>query len=199
MSEQNESPPSAPSSAAEAALIDALRSNAGLTIAIGIIMLVAGIGALIAPAVAGLSLTIMVGFTLAVAGISQCVLAFKAGAFGRGLMLFLVGAIMAFAGFYMISQPVAGLASLTLLFMAWLIASGILEIGVALQLRPAAGWGLELANGVVTLLLGILLWQQFPLSGIWAIGVLFGIKLVFSGWALIFIGRSVRQATADQS
>ncbi|MEM8769836.1 MAG: DUF308 domain-containing protein, partial [Pseudomonadota bacterium] len=94
-----------------------------------------------------------------------------------------------------VSQPVSGLASLTIFFMAWLIASGILEIGVAFQLKPAAGWGLELANGVVTLLLGILLWQQFPLSGIWAIGVLFGIKMIFSGWALIFIGRAIRQAT----
>ncbi|MEM8768203.1 MAG: DUF308 domain-containing protein, partial [Pseudomonadota bacterium] len=114
MSEQEGQPLSAAEAAAGAALIDALKRNAGLTIGIGIIMVLAGLGAVIAPAVAGLSLTIMVGFTLAIAGISQCVLAFKAGAFGRGLAMFLVGAIMAFAGFYMVSQPVSGLASLTI-------------------------------------------------------------------------------------
>lgn len=43
--------------------------------------------------------------------------------------------------------------------------------------------------------LGFLLWRQFPLSGAWAIGILFGIKMVFSGWALIFVGRSVKKVT----
>jgi len=176
-------------------LVDAIRANAGVAIAIGVIMLIAGIAALAAPAVAALSITIMVGFTLAVSGISQCVLAFRAGAFGQGLMIFVVGALMAFAGFYMISQPVAGVASLTILLMAYLLATGILEIGVAFQLRPATGWGLQLTNGILTLLLGVLLWQQFPLAGIWAIGVLFGLKMIFSGGALIAIGRAVRENT----
>lgn len=177
-------------------LTDAIRRNAGLAIAIGVIMLIAGLAALAAPAVAGISITIMVGLTLALSGISQCFLAFKAGAFGRGLVMFIIGALMAFAGFYMVSQPVAGLASLTLLFMAYLIASGILELGLALQLRPARGWGFMLSNGLLTLLLGVLLWQQFPLSGIWAIGVLFGIKMMFGGWALIFIGRALKKMPA---
>jgi uncharacterized membrane protein HdeD (DUF308 family) len=176
-------------------LVDTIRSNATLALIIGIVMIVAGLLAIGTPAVAGLSITIMVGAMLAVSGISQCFLAFKAGAFGRGLVMFIVGVLMAFAGFYMMSQPVSGLASLTILLMAYLIASGILEIGVAFQVRPAQGWGLELANGIITLLLGIMLWNQFPLSGIWAIGVLFGIKMIFSGWALIFISRAAKQAT----
>lgn len=175
-------------------LMEAIRDNAGMAIVIGVIMLIAGIAALAAPAVAALSINLVVGFTLAVSGIGQCVLAFRAGAFGRGLMIFVVGALMAFAGFYMISQPVAGVASLTIMLMAYLLATGILEIGVALQLRPAVGWGLQLTNGILTALLGILLWQQFPLAGIWAIGVLFGLKMIFSGSALIAIGRSLRQS-----
>jgi len=88
------------------------------------------------------------------------------------------------------------LAALTLILMAYLLATGILEIVVAFQLRPADGWGLELFSGAVTLLLGILLWRQFPLSGAWAIGILFGIKMVFSGWAFVFIGRAARKLEA---
>lgn len=174
-------------------LTEAIRNNAGLAITIGIIMLIAGLASIAAPAVAGVSITILVGLTLALSGISQCVLAFKAGAFGRGLVIFIIGALMAFAGFYMVSQPIAGLASLTMILMAYLIATGIFELGLAFQLRPAQGWSLQLINGILTLLLGVLLWRQFPLSGIWAIGVLFGIKMIFSGWALIFIGRALRK------
>lgn len=76
-------------------LLEAIRDNAGMAIAIGVIMLIAGIAALAAPAVVALSITIIVGFTLAVSGIGQCALAFRAGAFGQGLMIFVVGALIA--------------------------------------------------------------------------------------------------------
>ena len=65
-------------------LMEAIRENAGMAIAIGVIMLIAGIAALAAPAVAALSITLVVGFTLAVSGIGQCVLAFRAGALSAG-------------------------------------------------------------------------------------------------------------------
>ncbi|MGD8417029.1 MAG: HdeD family acid-resistance protein [Pseudomonadales bacterium] len=182
-----------------AQLIDTIRHNAGTAVAMGVIMLIAGILALIAPAVAGLSIAILVGFALAISGISQCVLAFKAGAFGRGLVMFVVGVLMVIAGFFMIGQPLEGLLSLTLLLTAYLVATGILEIIVAFQLRPAQGWGLQLANGIITLLLGALLWAQFPLSGVWAVGIIFGVKMIFSGAALIAIGRSVRKGAEAAS
>ena len=178
---------------AAANLVDAIKRNSGLTVASGSILIVAGVLAILSPFVAGLSITVMVGAMLALSGISQCFLAFRAGAFGRALVVFVVGVLMTIVGFYMINQPVSGLAALTLFLMAYLLASGILEIVVAFQLRPAEGWGLELVNGAVTLLLGILLWRQFPLSGAWAIGILFGVKMVFSGWAFVFIGRAARK------
>jgi uncharacterized membrane protein HdeD (DUF308 family) len=188
---------SEPTEGPQAELIDAIRRNAGLTVASGVILVIAGLLAILSPFVAGLSITIMVGVLLAVSGIGQCFLAFRAGAFGRALVLFAAGLLMAIAGFYMMSQPVSGLAALTLVLMAFLIATGILEIIVAFQLKPADGWGIELFNGVVTLVLGILLWRQFPLSGAWAIGILFGIKMVFSGWALIFVGRGVKKLASE--
>ena len=189
MSEQVESP--------DAGLVDGIKKNAGLTIVSGIILLVAGTLAILSPLVAGVSITMLVGAMLAVSGIGQCFLAFKTGAFGRGLMVFVVGVLMTITGFYMMNQPLAGLATLTIILMSYLLVTGVLEIIVAFQLKPASGWGLELFNGIVTLLLGIMLWRQFPLSGAWAIGVLFGIKMFFSGWAFILIGRGVKQMAVE--
>ena len=189
MSERAESP--------DAGLVDGIKKNAGLTVVIGIITVIAGLLAISSPLVAGVSITILVGAMLAISGVSQCFLAFKAGAFGRGLMVFVVGVLMTIAGVYMMNQPVAGLATLTIILMSYLLATGALEIIVAVQLKPADGWGLQLFNGVVTLLLGIMLWRQFPLSGAWAIGVLFGIKMIFSGWAFVFIGRSVKKMAKE--
>jgi len=182
-----------------AGLVEAIGRNAGLTIASGVVLLVAGLLAVLSPFVAGLSITMMVGAMLAVSGISQCFLAFRAGVFGKALVVFVIGVLMTVAGFYLVNQPVSGLVKLTLILMAYLLASGILEIFVAFQLRPADGWGVELFSGAVTLILGILLWRQFPLSGAWAIGVLFGIKMVSSGWALVFIGRGVKKLATDEA
>jgi len=178
-------------------LAKGLKANARWAIISGIVMLVAGMLAITSPFVAGISITIMVGVILVVSGISQCFLAFKAGAFGRGLVLFIVGVLMTIAGFYMMSQPVAGLATLTIILMTYLLVTGVLEIIVAFQLKPSDGWGLELFSGIVTLLLGIMLWRQFPFSGAWAIGILFGVKLIISGWTFIFIGRSVKKTAAE--
>ena len=189
MSEQVES--------VDAGLVGGIRKNARLTVVSGIILLVAGTLAILSPFVAGVSITIVVGAMLAISGIGQCFLAFKTGAFGRGLMVFVVGVLMTITGFYMMNQPLAGLATLTIVLMSYLLATGAIEIIVAFQLRPANGWGLELFSGIVTLLLGILLWRQFPLSGAWAIGILFGIKMIFSGWALVIIGRSVKRLAVE--
>ncbi len=173
-------------------LTEAIRRNSGLTTLTGVILLIAGFVAVGSPFVAGLSVTIMVGAMLAVSGLGQCIVAFKAGAFGRGIVIFLVGVAMLLVGIYLMQQPVSGLAKLTIILMAYLVATGLAEIAVAFQLRPAPGWGSELAAGVITLVLGVLLWRQFPVSGAWAVGVLFGIKLMMSGWALILIARGAR-------
>ena len=182
---------------AKGELIEALQKNSGLTTVSGVILLVAGFMAIVSPFIAGLSITIMVGAMLAVGGVGQCIVAFKAGALGRGIIIFLVGVAMVLVGLYLMQQPVSGLAKLTIILMAYLIATGLAEIAVAFQVRPAPGWGSGLAAGVITLVLGILLWRQFPLSGAWAIGVLFGIKLMTNGWALILIASGAKRLAAS--
>ena len=178
-------------------LLDGIKKNARLVVIVGILMLICGIFAIGSPLVAGVSVTIFVGAMLIVGGLAQCFLAFKAGAFGKGLLIFVVGALTAVAGFYLFNQPLSGLASITIILAAYFVVTGISELVSAFQIRPADGWGLMLSSGIVTLLLGIMIWKQFPLSGAWAVGVLFGLKLVLGGWSLIFIGRGVRGAVKD--
>jgi len=178
-------------------LLDGIKKNARLVVIVGFLMLICGIFAIGSPLVAGVYVTIFVGAMLIVGGLAQCFLAFQAGAFGKGLLIFVVGALTAVAGFYLLNQPLAGLASITIILAAYFVIAGISELVSAFQIRPADGWGLMLFSGIVTLLLGIMIWRQFPLSGAWAVGVLFGLKLVLGGWSLIFIGRSVRGAVKD--
>jgi uncharacterized membrane protein HdeD (DUF308 family) len=169
----------------EGGLIEELRQNAGWVTDIGIL-------AIGSPLVTGMAITWTVGIFLIVGGAGQCLPAFREGAFGRALLVFLTGMVTLIAGGYMVSQPVAALASITLLLAACFLATGVLAIIAALPIRPANGWVWMLANGVITLLPGLMLWKQWPLSGAWAVGLLFGVQLVTPGVALLAPGRGVR-------
>ena len=176
-------------------LLDGIKENASVAVTAGVILLIMGVFALVSPFVAGLSVTIMVGILLMIGGVGECFLAFKAGAFGKGLLIFVTGLLMALAGLYMVTQPGAGMMSLTMMLVIYLVVTGVIEVMIAFQARPEEGWGWLLFSAIMTLLLGAMLWQQFPLSGVWAVGVLFGVKMISSGWSLVFIGRSVKKIT----
>lgn len=178
-------------------LVELIRKDAKTARWVGLFMLIAGFLAVAAPFAAGLSVAMVVGVLLLVSGITQILLVFRAGSFGEGFLLVLLGVLSVIAGGYMVSQPVAALATLTLFLAAYFIASGILEAIAALGARPANGWGVLLFGGIVSILLGVMIWQQFPLSGAWAVGVLVGVKLILAGWALIAIGGAVKEAVSQ--
>jgi len=174
-------------------LVEGLRENAGWAIGVGVVMIIAGVLSLVLPFAAGLAVTAVIGATLLAGGVVQMLLAFKAGAFGRGLMIFLLGLLGAVAGIYTLMQPISALASLTLLLAAYFIATGVLAAIAAFQVRPSQGWGWMLANGIITILLGVMMTSQWPLSGAWAAGILVGVHLLSGGAALAALGSAVRK------
>ena len=176
--------------------LEEIKKNSGLTIAIGVLVLLMGFLAMGSPLIAGLSVSLMVGTMLIIGGIAQLLFAIKSGS---GIFTIIIAVLMAIVGVYMIMNPAAALASLTIFLAAYLIASGIFEALFAFQVKPAKGWGWELLNGIVSILLGAMIWNQFPISGAWAIGILFGVKLLFSGWTLIMFGLAARGMATEAS
>lgn len=169
-------------------MIDA--SNASKKIKIwGWIVLVAGVLALVAPLVSGLTVAIMVGVLMLVAGLTRLIDAFQGGGFWSGVL----GVISGIAGLVMIIHPMLGLASITMVLVAYFLVLGISEIVAAFQLRPVQGWGFLLFSGIVSVLLAWMIWSQWPLSGAWAVGVLVGVQLIFSGMTMIALGSALKQ------
>ena len=176
--------------------LEEIKKNSGLTIAIGVLVLLMGFLAMGSPLIAGLSVSLMVGTMLIIGGIAQLLFAIKSGS---GIFTIIIAVLMAIVGVYMSMNPAAALASLTIFLAAYLIVSGIFEALLAFQVKPAKGWGWELLNGIVSILLGAMIWNQFPISGAWAIGILFGVKLLFSGWTLIMFGLAARGMATEAS
>jgi len=178
----------------ESTFLEEVKKNSGLTIAMGIIVLLMGLFAMGSPFVAGISLAMAVGTILIVGGIGQLVFAVKAR---TGIFTIILGALTVIVGVYMVSKPGAALATLTMLLAIYFIISGFFEAIMAFQVRPVKGWGWSLFSGIISVVLGAMIWNQFPLSGAWAVGILIGIKLFFSGWTLLMFGLMARSAAKE--
>lgn len=166
-----------------------IKKNAGLTIWLGVVVLIVGLLAMGSPLVAGMSIAVLVGIMLIIGGIGHLIFSMQTG---KGFFSILVGVLTIIAGIYMLANPAVALATLTVFLAAYMVVSGIFEILMAFQIKPIKGWGWVLFSGILSLVLGVMIWSQFPLSGAWAIGLLVGINLVFSGWSLIMIGIAAR-------
>ncbi len=175
----------------ETQFMDGIKKNSGHAIAVGFILLLMGFLAMGSPLVAGVSVAMMVGIMLIIGGFGHLVFAFKTG---KGLFAIVLGVLTVVMGGYMVSNPGVALASLTLFLAIYLVVSGISEAMLAFHARPANGWGWALFSGILSVLLGAMIWGEFPLSGVWAIGILIGIRLFFSGLSLIMLGFAVRKA-----
>lgn len=168
-----------------------LKENSGMAIAMGVIMLLVGLMAMAAPLAAGFSVALMVGSLLFVGGIAQLIFSFK-NSMGIWSILFAVLTII--MGVYMLMSPEVALGGLTIFLATYLIVSGITEVIVFNEVRPAPGAGWGMFSGVLAVVLGGLIWSQFPLSGAWAIGILLGVRLFFNGMTLLMLGLSARNA-----
>ncbi len=179
------------------ALSNALKENAGITVAVGVALAIMGLLAIMAPLFTGAAVTILVGILMLAAGITRGVFALRAQTFGKGALMFLLGGIVALGGLLLLARPLIGLASLTMVLAAFFFADGIIEAIYAFQLRPVQGWGWMLLSGVTSGLFGLFIVYQWPVSGAWAIGVLVGVRLLFTGWSVIALG-SLSRSVIDE-
>ena len=160
---------------------------------LGVILVVLGFLAILSPLATGLSIALLVGILVVGGGIVRMMWAFKAEGLGRGILMFALGGLTLICGLALVANPLLGSAVLTLILTAYLVVDGAFEIAGALQVRPADGWGWMLAGGIASVILGILIWRQFPFSGAWAIGILLGIKLLLAGMMVLTVGSAVRR------
>ena len=159
---------------------------------LGIALVVLGIIAIIAPVLAGGTVVIVIGGLMLVAGIAQIYQGMNEPAGGSKLMSLILGGITALAGVLVIGHPLLGLGFLTLLLAAFFVVEGIWKVITSFSYRPASGWVWMLAGGGLSVVLGLLIWNQWPVSGIWAVGLLVGIDLLATGTAMLAVASTLR-------
>jgi len=176
-----------------------VRRASTLSIFWGVLPIGLGMLAVASPMVAAVAVNVLIAWLIVFAGVVHLVVAFHTREAGSIIWRLLVGlAYMCFGG-YLIARPVAGVASLTLLLASLFLLEGIFNIVLFFRAPSTLRSSWMLLDGIVTLLLGLMIYLQWPSSSAWAIGTLVGVSLIFSGVTRVMVSLAVRRATSSVS
>jgi uncharacterized membrane protein HdeD (DUF308 family) len=168
-------------------LIESVRSGGRHMTILGVISIILGIFALMAPGIAGLSVAVLLGLVVLAAGVVRMLWAFRSD----GVWSFALGSLTFLCGVALLANPLFASGVLAVVLAAYFILDGVFEIGAGFgSTGPGRGW--LVFAGVISILLGAMIWAQFPWSGAWAMGILLGIKLFLVGLVMIAGGSTVR-------
>ncbi|MFZ1050301.1 MAG: DUF308 domain-containing protein [Candidatus Sulfotelmatobacter sp.] len=176
--------------------VEIVRHASTLSILWGVLLIVFGMFAVASPFIAAVAVNVAVAWLIILAGVVHLMLAFHAHRAGRLIWKLLVGLAYVLFGVYLILHPVLGVASLTLVLAVLFLIEGILDVILFFSMRTMRGAFWVLVDGIVTLLLGLMIYVQWPSSSVWAIGVLVGVSMIISGVTQVMLSLAVRNVAA---
>lgn len=172
--------------------ISALRGNWFWFVLLGIGLIALGAVALGSVVIASLAAAVAIGILLIVGGIAEVIGAIWCRGWSGFFLHLLSGILSTVVGILFLRAPLGALAALTLLIACFLMVGGLFKVVSALSYRFAA-WGWAFASGVIDLLLGVLIWGEWPGSALWVIGLFVGVNLLFRGANWVALGLALRK------
>jgi len=164
-----------------------LKKSVGLTIALGVLLIILGLVTIALPFLGTIAIAIILAWVFIIGGVIRLIYAIqsrKTGGFGLKILVSILYIIL---GILLLTNLLEGIVTLTLLLGIFIFVEGVFEVVVAFQLRPRDGWGWTLFSGIVTVILGILIGSQWPFNAAWLLGLLVGISLLVSGiWTVMY-------------
>lgn len=156
----------------------------------GIILIIMGACALAAPVVVGAVTVMIIGGFMVIAGLAECFHALRTATVLSRITWLLMGLVTLISGVLVMAHPIFGLSFLTLLLAAYFFADGLMKIVAAFNF--AVYRGRFIFGGILSFILADLIWLNWPLSGGWAIGVLVGINLIFTGMLVLAVREELK-------
>ena len=126
-------------------------------------------------------------FAAAIEIVQAVIVGHWAGFFGHALSAILYGVL----GLIFVTRPIITAEVLTLMMALFFLVGGLFQI-VGSAWMSVGGWGWQVLDGLITVVLGLMILAQWPISGLWVIGLFIGIQLIFYGIAWMGIAWAVR-------
>lgn len=162
---------------------------------LGGVLILAGLFVLADAVAANAASTILFGLALLAAGGFEIVHALWVPHWGAFFLRLLLGLFYAISGAMLTAYPLASSNALTIAFAAALIASGAVRLCLAREYWQRHG-RLLLSSGSIGILAGLIVLLKWPISGVWALGLVVGIDLLLHGLWWIAFGLSLRHQPA---
>ena len=185
-------PPGAATGLPPGELLEALRRGQKRLMIAGVLMIVLGAVAVIVPAIASVATAIFIGWILVIASAFDLANAMAVEHGGRKALRIILAAITFVAGFYLLVAPLDGVFTLTVVLVIWFMATGTARVIVGIAERGVPGWGMTVVSGAISILLAVLIAEKLPSSADWAIGLIVGVDLLFSGTLLTSLAYRLR-------
>jgi uncharacterized membrane protein HdeD (DUF308 family) len=182
---------------AQSSPVEMARHASTLSILWGVLLIIFGMVAIGSPFLAAVAVSVVVAWLIVLAGVVHLMLAFRAHGAGSMIWKLLVGLAYLCFGGYLIVHPLLGVASLTLVLAVLFLIEGVLNLVLFFKMRPMHGSSWVLVDGIITLLLGGMIYMQWPSSAAWAIGTLVGVSMIISGITRVAMSLAVRRATSE--
>lgn len=154
---------------------------------VGVVLMLLGVAGIIFPQIISVVVVILVAWLLLIAGLVSGLFTLLLNA--RSWLGWLKSGILFFMGAFLIFYPLPGVATLGLVFAIYFFVDGFSGLSLALNLRPNRGWWIWLANGILSIGLGIVFLWHWPFSAGWLVGLFIGISLLFDGLSFFLMGR----------
>jgi len=164
--------------------INEVRKSWGWFLILGILFMLAGVICIAGDVTATFVTVLFFGWMLLFSGVVALIHAFGTHTWS-GFFLYLLSALLrGFTGYVLIRYPGAGAASLTLVLASFFVVGGLFR-AIAAGMAQFPRWGWSVLSGIVSLVLGIMLLVQMPVSSIWFIGFAIGVDLIVDGASLV--------------
>jgi uncharacterized membrane protein HdeD (DUF308 family) len=161
----------------------------------GVALIVLGVLAICVPLAATVAVEIFLGWLFLIGGIVGLIAMFSADDIPAFLWSLITAALSVAVGVLLIWRPIEGALSLTLALTAFFVAEGVFQIvsSIAYRKAMASTWGWMLASGAADLALAAIIIAGWPLSAAWTLGLLAGVNLLTSGWAIVMVAFAARE------
>ena len=161
-------------------------------LALGILLAVCGMIAVIVPPLATAVAIDVLAIVFLIAGVATIVNSLWAGNWSGTLVSLLIGVLYIGAWFAITAQPLHATKMLTLFIAMLFLVGGAFRTIAAMSMRFPQ-WGWAMLNGIVTMVLGLIIFRHYPVSSLWVPGLLVGLEMLFSGWTWIMLALVIRK------
>jgi uncharacterized membrane protein HdeD (DUF308 family) len=173
---------------------ETLHSKWGWFFALGVVLALCGALAVALPAVSTFAASVVLGLVLSLAGIVKMIQSLQVKEWSGFIWQELTGAVELVGGILIYFNPLKGALAITLLIALVFLVQGVLQIALALGVRPQDGWHWFGVSGVVALATSAVLALKLPYTSIYTPGTIAGISLLVAGGAYMAIALTMRRA-----